>query len=670
MSLYREEQKPRTTLADLPPEILTQIIAFLTSARSVAGISSTCHLLHDLVIQQGWRVFVQCRFPSIPVTPFGDETWAETADRITALSRSWDRRAFLAQHLQIPDSVERLPARPLSTPNVHQAAWRVRPGARQTMGYHPVIDSYESPASSGERKEVVAWGAGSALICRIKGSGAHSEGPSWISYEDDSYKDGKDDITAVVVLRPHQVDSTQYAEEVIVGRASGHLAKIPLASQAFETGETSIKMYDTQSRPVRSVHMSSSSKPIIAACLSDDDLAIFSVHGDPESGNPELITPKSEIKLGRGRKGERTWSTKFLSNSRLAIGLGPSTEPIQIYELREDELSHEPLRKFCTSQEGTSAGSVDMLDELPEGTSSVYPVEGLGIETLAGRGNGDVFLAGWYDGVCRLHDMRSPESYVSSYYDPVGSASSIYSLASFGLERFAAGTARHSSIQVFDLRMAGEKVYDYANVDAHLSGDIMSKRDVAVQYDGEDVDLPTDRNLIEDSRDWTIFLTPREANQRYFAERQSRNWSRQADSPVYSLSTPSAGSSSLYAGIEGGVVELNFVSSGDEIRGIHRDLLRRTPRNGIAAASSVHLSTAAHETFLQKWDPDQRVVNLAAYGQIKVGKLALRTQASLRDLPAEDIVAGQSDRPVRCLDIRWAPVQTPPKSYRRPRRHR
>ncbi len=61
----------------------------------------------------------------------------------------------------------------------------------------------------------------------------------------------------------------------------------------------------------------------------------------------------------------------------------------------------------------------------------------------------------------RLYDRRAGCSPVRSFFDPVNSDSPIYSLASFGQERFLAGSA-NSILKIFDFRN-GSKVYHFTD---------------------------------------------------------------------------------------------------------------------------------------------------------------------------------------------------------------
>lgn len=111
--------------------------------------------------------------------------------------------------------------------------------------------------------------------------------------------------------------------------------------------------------------------------------------------------------------------------------------------------------------------------------------------------------------------------------DPVDSGS-IYSLVTIGREKIIAGGARDSLLKFYDIRMICDDALAHYSLDGNQNG----------------VEVP-EMNL----PGWNIFAR----------RARSRNL-RSEDSPVYSLSRPSAASPMLYAGLEDRVIEINFTS--------------------------------------------------------------------------------------------------------------
>ncbi|KAI9806084.1 MAG: hypothetical protein M1833_004491 [Piccolia ochrophora] len=633
-------------LSDLPLEIISTVVSYLPTAASVSSLSQTCRRLHAAVNKEGWRAFVHARFPSIPTD--APAVWVEAARSLTALSRSWDRQAFLAQYLQ--------PPRPtLTYPHGTPYRQHARRQNQQTMGYRPVIDSYQEQIDHdwASRKEVVAWGAGSELIVRVKKMGnaalrkwkqtttaaqrasfdQHGHHLDWMIFKDDQYREGVDDITSVNVLSPGQTSSTRDSsdtEDVIVGRASGDLSVLRLTSVENHRSIKVRKGFDTKKRDVQAATLSQAPDPLLAACLDYKSVAVYSVNSDSA-----LVESLAELDIVTRARGDRTWSTKFLSPKSLAVGIGASTQPINVFSLTPSGIDSQPTRRFSANDAKVVVDgdlNSDVQSERAKGTSSVYALATVAPDSSAGGNIGDLFLSGWYDGICRLHDMRSPLANVASYIDPVDTCSTIYSLAVLGRERFVAGGARHSLLKVFDLRMTGGKSYYYTDV--HPCRDVFSSQKASKRHQPTRYDCCPLHDKKKEKDDWNVFVHPQRRKHILGRACDRRAWGRPTfETPVYSLSSPSANSPTLFAGIENEVVEFNFVSVVEETR--HPNpLYART------------LTLAADDSaYRRKWDPYGAVLELAAYRQAPMHGMYLRHQMPVGAL--EPNVVSQD------LDERW-----------------
>lgn len=399
-------------LSELPYELLIQIVTHLPTAQSLLHLSLTCRRLHEYVEREGYRVFVQSRFPSLDAPPY----WKDAAHALTTLSRAWDRKAFIARYIEPSATVVRLP-------RGRQNSDHERRRRHQTMGYQPVIDSYEDWIADdwSSRHEVLAWGAGAELVVRLKTMGhtaeqmwqdarndtdksenfdQHHHIIEWLAYREDGHVEGRDDITSVNILRPGQTTEQLHSrtqEEVVVGRASGGFALVTLSASQERNCIT--RNYITDDRPVRSASVSVSEDTLVAACLSDTALALYPL----KSADTDIL-PVSEVAVIPKGKPGRTWSTRFLTHDRLAVGLGPSTEPIHVYSTSPAGISAEPLRKFGTAGADVKMFGDDRVDTTgctTSGTSSVYPIVPIAASSQAGGREGEIFLSGWYDGVVR-----------------------------------------------------------------------------------------------------------------------------------------------------------------------------------------------------------------------------------------------------------------------------
>ncbi|KAF2841849.1 hypothetical protein M501DRAFT_1054614 [Patellaria atrata CBS 101060] len=581
-------------LSNLPIELLSNIVAYLPNAQTIHHLSRTCHALNAYVQKEGWKVFCRSNFPSIYLD--ADTDWQGAAQALTAASRNWDRRAFLARYLEPSGSVTDVTTwKPIPK-------WR-RPRG-QTMGYRPVLDSYEESTgpSWSARREVLAWSAGASLVVRVKQMGPEiadffdRSSPmerdfyyddrghmiSWFTYAPPGSQQGRDDITALRVLKPHQKDPQDGpADKFIIGTASGNLSVLNIDLSGHTRKVTTTK-FETNGRQIRSADTSSSTSPLLSAVLDDADITLYRI---PSGNDTSTVSAITDIpKLGSGFTG-RVWTTSFLSNTRLAVSLGPSLAPLRIYEVGCDGIAQDPLRKFGL-KDGIYDDKVEEATPTPRNTSSstVYPIIPLPPSSQASRAVGELFFSGGFDGIVRLHDMRSPQNYVSTYADPAEDAA-IFSLISLGRERIVAGNSRNCLIKVFDLRMAGGRIYHYLNATASQSETIAS---------------PAPKH--PPTVDWNLFMNPRNLTSSHNTTWLNRWTRRTLESPVYSLSTPSFASPSLFAGVENNVVQLDFVSMLDR----HPDPVfnpqlqhgRRIPRYGPLDAGRI-------------WNPRGQVLEFA-----------------------------------------------------------
>lgn len=551
------------TLSTLPNEILSMITGHLERPRDLLYLSLSSRRLSEFAKLDGWKAFLKGRLGIGGL----DMDAQKSAHGMTTLYRNWHRKGFVARYLE-PS------AKPTCLNSWQPKAWRGPQG--QTMGYQPSIDSYEELYGGwGERKEVLAWSAGTQIILRIRETGSIIEKirkeekasvqnfddawgydsfrhlNSWFTYKIPDSFEGRDDIITLKLLRPHQRDLAY--ECIVFGTASGQLSLLSVSPDHAESFE---RQFETGGRAIGSTSISSSSAPILATTLGDSSLALFPIDQDRSLSNP--INPLTHVtpKLTGARSG-RIWSCNFLSDDKVVAGVGPSHEPIQVYGIAPDGISSEPLRTFNLEADCNSD------DPSPQRSTSIYPI--LPVPCMANGGSeaGQVFLSGGYDGIVRLHDMRSPHGVDTMYWDPTND-SSIYSLALQGLERIVAGVSMHSMIKVFDLRLSGSHPYH----SILLNSEPRRKSNGHNFASNKIIDNNKTKGLVSTiSGGWNLYLNPRIPPKRD-AYREDY-WRGRDDSPVYSLSIPSYTSQNLYAGLEGAVQSLTFHSIAD----IHPDTM-------------------------------------------------------------------------------------------------
>lgn len=584
----------------LPPELLAHIVAQCETAKVLLNLSLTCRRFNHFVQTDGWRVFVQHRFPSFHTPPY----WKDAAHGLTTWSRNWDRKAFVARCIE-----------PYHGPDSRSFVDRHRVARRQTIGYQPVIDSYEEWVSGdwSSRREVIAWGAGAVLYMRLKSTGheaatawqahrsqsrrsildQHHHMHDWVIYKEPGLVDGKDDITSTNILRQPDKLGDQ-PEKIIVGRASGRLDCVAIQLTLDGSSMRRITRCETKKRPVRSATVSSASQPLLAACLGDDAIVLYA-----STSTQAVMNPLTEVSVIPPGQPGRTWSCRFLREDRLAVGRGPSGEPLLIYGIQESGFTITPVRKYEVDNGDSDTAGGSTSGPL---STSIYPITPIAPSSAAGGAEGNLFLSGGYDGNVRLHDLRSPSSSVAIFMD-MAENSAIYSLLPLGRERFIAGASRYAMLKIFDLRMSGGKMYYSSDLDpCHPNPSLEVASADACQSGQQCCDYHLRTKGIRSNYNMYIDV--------------DRTRSHRSETPVYSLSAPSPFSPTFYAGIEGSVVQFDVVS-----------VLDRQPDPLFTTKKSKKMGTEPRDV-VRKWDPHKSVMNLRVYEQV-MGKAKMKTQGEL-----------------------------------------
>lgn len=569
------ETKPTAMLQDLPVEVVQQIIHHLPTASSIINLSLTNQKIHAIVSADDYavfRTFIQRAFPTIKTPPL----WRDVARTLTSRSRAWDRRAFIARECYPLGDSDAFPQR------FHPV---------YTVGYHPVIDSYEvwQGGSWSNRKEVLAWGAAGRLRTRTIKDGV----TTWSSFRTPEDRRQDLDILDVRLLLPHQHEN-QDGESIILQRANQEIIKVETSSKPDDFTEKS--RYIIPSGDLMCMDVSRNSRPLLAAC-DNSSIHLYPIHSFERHVRTRDTVPVEENHSKRNRKR----CAKFLSDTTLAVGVqffqGRDRAPINIYDIGPTGLSSTPLAESISFSESNhpllgrhSANVITPLDDI--GTSTRHP--------------GQIFLSGWTDGIVRLYDTRVPRRAVAEYLDPVDDGQ-ILSLLPIGHERFLAGSHQNGCLKTFDLRISGARAYSY--LDARPQP----------QPQPPAPQPPSIRSVPAPRRDINIFLTPNinpgERLWQPLPHRSSRRSQRYRGS-VYSLSAPSPSSPTIYAGIENHVLQLDFVSTDDYRNGL------LGPADSILASD--HKSTQNH------------VLNFSCYERPREGKestdpVLLRKQAKLTD---------------------------------------
>ncbi|KAF2089539.1 hypothetical protein K490DRAFT_63678 [Saccharata proteae CBS 121410] len=601
-----------TRLSELPPEILLSIITYLPNARSLSSLSQTCKYLHRVVLDGGWRDFVHTRFPS-QLSLHANR--GDAARALSTLSRNWDRKTITARYIE--------PTFPIHSLNTKERFTQWQRPKGQTMGFQPCLDSYVlmHHEDVNRRQEYLAASAGAELLLRKTSIGPvveqwwerssdedrrlywdhHHHRTAWYTFRFPGAMEGRDDITSLNFVRPGPDGWSQpNRQDIVVGSAQGDLSLLHVRLGETPDGISGVwESFNTNIRKgisVRATDISDSTSPLLAAAFEDRGLKLYPVPSHERSLEeiPErspTIDSVDHIVLPIDA-GCRIWNTQFISPTALAVCIGPSAGPVHVYSTSATGFSKQPIRQFGTNGRH----------------SSVYSLASLPPSSQASNDTGQVFLSGGYDGVVRVHDMRSPRDFVSCYWDPTDDGA-VYSMQTLARERLVVGNSRNALIKVYDLRMAGGRAYHYLDLESHLrtldqtpnTENIFSSDGVPI--DGEDNGRNTHNG-------WNLFLNPRER----------RNY-RASNSPVYALTSPSPHSPSLIAGIENGFVQLD-VSSATDVRDadpIHHHCMTHPPPSGRG-------STKKEPRGRNGPNRDPAILNLAAYEQTTEAAMRLRVQ--------------------------------------------
>ena len=413
---------PSEGLGSLPFELLDLVVSNFDSASSLFCLSLTCRRFDHYTRSHGYRAFCKGCFPCLQ----SSLDWQATARILVALSRAWERKAFLARDLcPVRSGTESLRLIPKTSRSQNNNLHGTEIRSKQSMGYQPAIDCVGGYASTSTC--VLAWGAGAEVVVRVieenKGS------LRWMFWQDPELLDGKDDITSLSFSNLASAETDQ-EYRIIIGRASRRLEHLTIADNGC-----TVQKLDTCSRDVRSAHVSQGVKPLIAAGL-DGDVVLY----DLLSASTPTET-QVELPVFAGDQGVSTWTVRFVNNLRIGVGRGPANPALCIFDVTPDSILP-----------GSNIYSKNM--------DSVYAIEPL----ASSSDSGQLFLAGWYSGIITLHDLRMPGNVVRKYEDPIDSGSAVYSLCSFANDRFLAGGGRHSCVKAFDLRFSGRREYGSYNL--------------------------------------------------------------------------------------------------------------------------------------------------------------------------------------------------------------
>ncbi|GLI77513.1 hypothetical protein PoHVEF18_005803 [Penicillium ochrochloron] len=396
------------------------------------------------------------------------------------------------------------------------------------MGYRPPIDSYETwnGQSWADKKEVLAWGAGEKLLMRTRQSGKQHR-DEWILFNDVDEPSSHDDILGLHLLQPEHGKEND-VENVIFGRRQGDIRHIALSTSG--ASHKYKKTFRTEGLELNETDLMHGSNSILCAQFLQGSTALYHTATDDEDVQPfAWIRPE---RSSRGRK------AKLLSSSCIVVATMDAKDSLVISRISPDGIFPE---------ETIGISSLEVEDRLGDYTcQAISAIEPLNNHPLAGS-HGDVFLAAWGDRTVRLHDLRSPRAYETTYEDPTDD-NFIYSVRAFGHDRFLVGSGGNALIKLFDLRCTS---YSYLEAQG------------ARPKAPSNVPIPHNHGQYP-SKDFNIFLSaqpPAIFNRHINSRRRRVGYPYRG--PIYSMSMPSPSSPTVYTGVAGGLIRLDFASTDD-----------------------------------------------------------------------------------------------------------
>ncbi|KAK4217257.1 hypothetical protein QBC37DRAFT_415259 [Rhypophila decipiens] len=534
------------TLVDLPDDILLIVLATLDSARDLRALALSCHRLHRFVTNDGWRVFVRNRFPSLEVPPPSRNLlgWKKTAESLTWQSRHWDKRSLQFQAL-LPRSGSALGTVP-------------RTRERQRGGlFQPVIDAHLDPET---HEELVVWGAGENIVARHRqrnASDGKSENVTWLQSEGrhHGFTAGFDDVRAIKILK----DEGRHHKAFLAGRDNGDLALLSTEPGQFgkrlvefgpEDGVQGTEQHAQDT--INSIDVLTSNHSSLISATTKSSIFLYRL---PEDESTHVV-PETVLNLRQDvfeSSASQLCRATWMGEDTLALALKGCKDPLRYMTLTPTGWTHHTAAKNPKLETLFGVGYGNICP------NSLQPIRD---SSTSSGGGTSLLLSAWRDGTVRLQDLRSSSSFDTIYQDNVDPWADMESLMTYGSERFIGGGMNGAAIKIFDFRWpknyyhtAGlpclDKVPFSQPSQPFLKAPIRYRPGILARCEPEKGVRCQWHSLSQN-----IYYRP---NASFFLSNSLPK--RYSASGIWSLAKPSDLSPNFYIGISGGIIEANLEPS-------------------------------------------------------------------------------------------------------------
>ncbi|KAK0628886.1 hypothetical protein B0T17DRAFT_588872 [Bombardia bombarda] len=413
------------TLADLPDDVLLLVLASLESARDLRALALSCTRLHQLVRDDGWRVFVRNRFSSlsIPIPPNGSHGWKQMAESLTWQSRCWDKRSLQFQAF-LPRSA------PSRGPRTRQAP------------FQPVVDAHLDPETN---QELVVWGAGENIVARYRERRGRGE-PANITWHRSEGKDlgftaGYDDVISISILKTRH----QAGRAILTGRDNGDLSLLSAEPDRF--GERLVHFHPTpeehlQQDTINSLDVLNTSSKMLISAATKSGVLVYHLPEDDVSEVTPSTTYDLRTDVFDNSAAQLCRATWMGQGDVLALALKGCKDPLRYLSLTPSGWTHHSAAK---NMDVERQFDIKYGNICPNSLQPVQPVAG-------SKGGTSLLLSAWRDGTCRLQDLRTPSPFDAVYQDNVDPWADMEALMTYGAERFVGGGMNGAAIKIFDFR--------------------------------------------------------------------------------------------------------------------------------------------------------------------------------------------------------------------------